>query len=100
MAGGVAGAIYKFLGIKDDARFPQAVIDAVSCECQAELHRYNKDGADLECIHECGRPRLVAAALLRKQNHTVYECSVRSENQFGSAGPKMADVTKRLPQVA
>ena len=54
MAGGAAGAIYKFLGIKDDAQFPQAVIDAVSCESQAKLHRYNKDGANLECIHVVG----------------------------------------------
>ena len=50
-AGGAAGAIYKHIGIGDDAAFPQPVINGVKAPGDAQLHCY---GDEHVVIHTVG----------------------------------------------
>lgn len=54
-AGGAAGAIYQFLGIRADASFPEPVRAEVTEEGRAKLHSYSLPGGDTaHCIHVVG----------------------------------------------
>ena len=57
-AGGAAGALYKWLGIAHDERFPQDVVDAVKCTSQAKYHAYSRakdaPARTLHVIHAVG----------------------------------------------
>lgn len=50
MAGGAAGAIYSFLGIRNDDAFPQPVRDAVKKATDAKFHTYGQR----KCVHVVG----------------------------------------------
>jgi len=51
MAGGASGALYSFLGIRDDDAFPTPVRDAVEAVGLAKYHKYSET---LHCIHTVG----------------------------------------------
>eukprot|EP00658_Telonema_sp_P-2_P072630 TRINITY_DN61759_c0_g1_i1.p1 TRINITY_DN61759_c0_g1~~TRINITY_DN61759_c0_g1_i1.p1 ORF type:complete len:499 (+),score=109.17 TRINITY_DN61759_c0_g1_i1:99-1595(+) len=55
-AGGAAGAIYDFLGIAEDERFPQDVIDSVTKPGDAKIHVYSFPNSSqfAACIHVVG----------------------------------------------
>eukprot|EP00969_Alexandrium_andersonii_P194079 8573331-Alexandrium_andersonii.AAC.1 len=49
-AGGAAGNIYQWLGLRDAAAFPEDVRRAITRVGQAKLHAYGKNG-EKQCIH-------------------------------------------------
>ena len=54
-AGAASGAIYVFLGIRDDAAFPPDVQAAVTKTGDAKYHKYvRKNGETAHCIHAVG----------------------------------------------
>jgi len=54
-AGGASGAIYDFLGIRDDDAFPEPVREAVTAVGLAKHHAYpQEEGGPLHCIHTVG----------------------------------------------
>mmetsp|Transcript_43366 Transcript_43366/g.140658 ORF Transcript_43366/g.140658 Transcript_43366/m.140658 type:complete len:213 (+) Transcript_43366:154-792(+) len=54
-AGGASGAIYDFLGIRDDDAFPEPVREAVTTVGLAKHHAYpQEEGGPLHCIHTVG----------------------------------------------
>lgn len=55
MAGAASGAIYSWLGIRNDAQFPPAVSAAVTADCLAKHHEYTlPDDSKAQCIHVVG----------------------------------------------
>jgi len=51
-AGGASGAIYDFLGIRDDNTFPQPVREVATAVGLAKHHAYpQEEGGPLHCIH-------------------------------------------------
>ena len=54
-AGGASGAIYDFLGIRDDNAFPQPVREVATAVGLAKHHAYPQEGGGvLHCIHTIG----------------------------------------------
>eukprot|EP00969_Alexandrium_andersonii_P006903 301535-Alexandrium_andersonii.AAC.1 len=52
-AGGAARFIYQWLGIRDDAAFPEDVRQAITRVGQAKFHAYGAEG-EKKCIHAVG----------------------------------------------
>ena len=55
-AGGAAGAIYSFLGIKQDKAFPAPVVDAIKAPADAKFHSYALADSEtsVDVIHVVG----------------------------------------------